>query len=172
MSRERSRKSSSASRTSRCASETTPASMHWPCASGPTACLSTAGRVAPVTVTTNAWCGTRKAIASRSRRKNENTLVVARASVAGCGAGGGTAERLTLGPGLARSHGQFETLDTLVVAGQRRRQGESHETARGYRGGGHRRRGDHSYLWSEGRRRSLRRLPLVEVDGDARPHDA
>src|SRR5690348_4883547 len=159
-------------RMSRCASVTRLPWMHWPRAFAPTACRWTAGRVARATGTTNAWCGTRKAIASRSRRKNEGTMVLDRDPVAGGGARVVTTTGHGLGPGLAGDHGQREAVDALGVGGQRRRRGESHEAARGHRGGGYRWRGDHDYLRPQGCRRPLREVPVAAVDGHARSHDA
>ena len=71
---------------------------------------------------------------------------------------------------LAGRHRDEQTLDPLVVAGQRRGQGEPDPRARSLRQGRARRRGNLPDLWRDGSRKTIHRFPLAAMDGNARPH--
>src|SRR5690348_2230827 len=108
-------------------------------------------RAARVMGTTSAWFAIRRETAWRSwrdevRRRAGDGLLRLR-HFRGRPAG---LDRV----GLARGDADLETLDAMVVAGQRRRTGGTHARARGIRQGGYRRRRNHAYLW-----RARRRLP-------------
>ena len=80
-----------------------------------------------MTATTNAWCGTRKAIVSRSRLGTKREIAVL-VSLVVCvrvlRRGAGT------GFGLAGDHKQREAMDPLVVAGQRQQSAHSRRSSK------------------------------------------